>query len=129
MHPMSTKYTEEHVWARVENADPAIVTVGITTHAQETLGDIVFVELPAVGKTLQAKEVAGVVESVKTAADVFMPVSGEVTEVNEELRADPSLANADPLGTGWFFKVRLSNPVELVALMDEATYLPFAENA
>ncbi len=128
MHPMSTKYTEEHVWARVDDADPATATVGITTHAQETLGDIVFVELPAVGKAIQAKEVAGVVESVKTAADVFMPVSGEVTEVNEELRADPSLANTDPLGTGWFFKVKLSNPAELATLMDEATYLPFAEN-
>lgn len=126
---MNTKYTEEHVWARVDGADPAIATVGITTHAQETLGDIVFVELPAVGKAIQAKEVAGVVESVKTAADVFMPVSGEVTEVNEELRADPSLANTDPLGTGWFFKVRLSNPAELATLMDESTYLPFAKNA
>lgn len=126
---MNTKYTEEHVWARVDGADPAIATVGITTHAQETLGDIVFVELPAVGKAIQAKEVAGVVESVKTAADVFMPVSGEVTEVNEELRADPSLANTDPLGTGWFFKVRLSNPAELGTLMDESTYLPFAKNA
>jgi glycine cleavage system H protein len=129
MNPMSTKYTEEHVWARVDGADPAIATVGITTHAQETLGDIVFVELPAVGKAIQSKEVAGVVESVKTAADVFMPVSGEVTEVNEELRADPSLANTDPLGTGWFFKVRLSNPVELATLMDESTYLPFADNS
>ena len=126
---MNTKYTEEHVWARVDGADPAIATVGITAHAQETLGDIVFVELPVVGKAIEAKEVAGVVESVKTAADVFMPVSGEVTEVNEELRADPSLANTDPLGSGWFFKVRLSNPAELVTLMDEATYLPFADNA
>lgn len=126
---MNTKYTEEHVWARVEDADPAIATVGITAHAQETLGDIVFVELPVVGKAIQAKEVAGVVESVKTAADVFMPVSGEVTDVNEELRADPSLANTDPLGSGWFFKVRLSNPAELLELMDEATYLPFADNA
>ena len=85
-------------------------------HAQDALGDVVFVDLPEVGKQLSRKgEVAGVVESVKAAADVFMPVSGEVTEVNEALRADPSLANSDPLGAGWFFKVKLA---ELDGLMD-----------
>jgi glycine cleavage system H protein len=84
-------------------------TVGITHHAQDALGDVVFVDLPEVGKTFAQKEVAGVVESVKAAADVYMPVSGEMTEVNEALRADPSLANSDPLGAGWFFKVKLSD--------------------
>ena len=103
---MSIKYTEDHEWINVEGD---IATVGITHHAQDALGDVVFVDLPEVGKTIAQKEVAGVVESVKAAADVYMPVSGEITEVNEALRADPSLANSDPLGAGWFFKVKLSN--------------------
>ena len=87
-------------------------TVGITTHAQDALGDVVFVDLPAVGTTFKKGDVAGVVESVKAAADLYMPVGGEVVEVNEALRADPSLANSDPLAAGWFFKVRLSDPAE-----------------
>ncbi|WP_334134057.1 glycine cleavage system protein GcvH [Tepidimonas sp.] len=116
---MSLKYTPDHEWIRVEGD---IATVGITHHAQDALGDVVFVELPEVGKTLAQKAVAGVVESVKAAADVYMPVSGEVVEVNEALRADPSLANSDPLGAGWFFKVRLSQPSELDTLLDEAAY-------
>ncbi|MDP1892844.1 MAG: glycine cleavage system protein GcvH, partial [Hydrogenophaga sp.] len=102
---MTTKYTEDHEWIRVEGD---IATVGITPHAQDALGDVVFVDLPEVGKTFAQKEVAGVVESVKAAADVYMPISGEVVEVNEALRADPSLANSDPLNAGWFFKVKLS---------------------
>ena len=117
------KYTEDHEWIRVEG-DEAVV--GITQHAQDALGDVVFVELPEVGATLAHKAVAGVVESVKAAADVYMPVSGEVTEVNEALRADPSLANSDPMGAGWFFKVRLSQPAEVDALMDEAAYKSFS---
>ena len=120
---MATKYTEEHEWL---NVDGAIATVGITQHAQDALGDVVFVDLPEVGKSFSANDIAGVVESVKAAADVYMPVSGEVTEVNEALRADPSLANSDPLGTGWFFKVKLSDPTQLDALMDEAAYTSFA---
>ena len=123
---MSLKYTEDHEWIRVEG-DTA--TVGITHHAQDALGDVVFVDLPEVGKTLAQKEVAGVVESVKAAADVYMPVSGEITEVNEALRADPSLANSDPLGAGWFFKVKLSDPSQLDALMDETAYGTFSANA
>jgi len=103
--------------------------VGITVHAQDALGDVVFVDLPEVGATLAQGEVAGVVESVKAAADVYMPVSGEVVEVNEALRADPSLANSDPLGAGWFFKVKLSAPAELDALMDETTYGNIANSA
>ena len=123
---MSLKYTEDHEWIRVEG-DTA--TVGITHHAQDALGDVVFVDLPEVGKTLAQKEVAGVVESVKAAADVYMPVSGEITEVNEDLRNDPSLANSDPLGAGWFFKVKLSNPAELDALMDATAYDDLLKNA
>jgi len=105
------------------------VTVGITHHAQDALGDVVFVDLPAVGTTFASKDIAGVVESVKAAADVYMPITGEITEVNEALRADPSLANSDPLGAGWFFKVKLSNPSELDALMDETSYTAFSTNA
>ncbi len=113
------KYTEEHEWLRIEG-DTA--TVGITHHAQDALGDVVFVDLPEVGASFGQKDVAGVVESVKAAADVYMPVSGEVLEVNEVLRADPSLANSDPLGAGWFFKVKLADASQLAALMDEAAY-------
>jgi glycine cleavage system H protein len=120
---MSIKYTPDHEWLKVEGD---IATIGITHHAQDALGDVVFVDLPEVGKTLSAKEVAGVVESVKAAADVYMPVSGDITEVNEALRADPSLANTDPMGQGWFFKVKLSNAAELDALMDETSYTAFS---
>jgi glycine cleavage system H protein len=120
---MTIKYTPDHEWLKVDG-DSA--TVGITHHAQDALGDVVFVDLPEVGKTFAAKDIAGVVESVKAAADVYMPVSGEVTEVNEALRADPSLANSDPLGAGWFFKVKLANPAELDALMDETSYSTFS---
>jgi glycine cleavage system H protein len=120
---MAIKYTEDHEWLDV-TGDSA--TVGITQHAQDALGDVVFVDLPEVGKTFAAREIAGVVESVKAAADVYMPVSGAVTEVNEALRADPSLANSDPLGAGWFFKVKLSEPAQIDALMDETSYATFA---
>jgi glycine cleavage system H protein len=119
------KYTEEHEWLKVEGNT---AVVGITVHAQDALGDVVFVDLPAVGKTLAQKDVAGVVESVKAAADVYMPVSGEIVAVNEDLRADPSLANSDPLGAGWFFKVKLSDPAQLNALLDETAYKAFAQN-
>ena len=121
---MSIKYTQDHEWVQTEGDAPAIV--GITVHAQEALGDVVFVDLPEVGKTFAQGEVAGVVESVKAAADVFMPVSGEIVEVNEALRADPSLANSDPLAGGWFFKVKLSDPLQLDALLEEADYDKFA---
>jgi glycine cleavage system H protein len=123
---MTVKYTEDHEWLHVEG-DTA--TVGITHHAQDALGDVVFVDLPEVGKTLAQKDVAGVVESVKAAADVYMPVSGVITEVNETLRGDPSLANSDPLGAGWFFKVKLSDASQLAALLDETAYTAFAASA
>ena len=123
---MTIKYTPDHEWLKVDG-DTAIV--GITHHAQDALGDVVFVDLPEVGKTLAAKDIAGVVESVKAAADVYMPVSGEITEVNEALRADPALANSDPLGAVWFFKVKLASPAELDALMDETSYTSFSATA
>ncbi len=123
---MARQFTEDHEWLDVSGG---IATVGITQHAQDALGDVVFVDLPEVGKSYAAKEVAGVVESVKAAADVYMPVSGEVTEVNEALRADPSLANSDPAGAGWFFKVKLSDASQLAALMDETSYSAFEKNA
>jgi glycine cleavage system H protein len=123
---MTLKYTEDHEWLQIEGD---VATVGITHHAQDALGDVVFVDLPGVGTTLAQKETAGVVESVKAAADVYMPVSGEILEVNEALRDDPSLANTDPLGAGWFFKVRLSDASQLAALMDETRYSAFSANA
>lgn len=123
---MSIKYTPDHEWLSI---DGDTATVGITHHAQDALGDVVFVDLPDVGKTLAAKDIAGVVESVKAAADVYMPLTGEITEVNEALRADPALANTDPLGAGWFFKVKFSQPAELDDLMDETAYTHFSANA
>lgn len=98
------KYSEEHVWIATETSNPLLATVGITVHAQDVLGDIVFVDLPAIGAVFEAGATAGVVESVKAAADVYIPAGGTVMEVNEALRADPSLANTDPLGAGWFSK-------------------------
>ena len=117
---MTTMFTPDHEWINIEDHEAAVV--GITLHAQEALGDVVFVDLPTVGKRYQKGEVAGVVESVKAAADIFMPVSGEVVEVNEALRADPSLANSDPMGTGWFFKVHVSDMAEFDQLMDPPGY-------
>ena len=130
---MTIKYTPDHEWLKLDGDTAAtvgaVITVGITHHAQDALGDIVFVDLPAVGTNYAAKDIAGVVESVKAAADVYMPVTGEVTEVNEALRADPSLANTDPLGAGWFFKLKLTNRSELDALMDETSYTSFSAKA
>lgn len=123
---MSLKYTSDHEWLKI---DGDTATVGITPHAQDALGDVVFVELPEVGRTYAAKDTAGVVESVKAAADVYMPVSGEVLEVNEALRADPALANSDPLGAGWFFKLKLSAPEEVNGLLDEAAYQDLSSKA
>ena len=124
---MSIQYSKEHEW--INAADTTSAVIGITEHAQDALGDVVFVDLPEVGKSFRQGEVAGVVESVKAAADVYMPVSGEIVEVNEALRADPSLANSDPLGAGWFFKVKLSDAAQLDGLMDETAYTAFAANA
>lgn len=117
---MTTKYTPDHEWINIEDHEAAVC--GITLHAQDALGDVVFVELPEVGRTYKLGEVAGVVESVKAAADIYMPVSGEVVEVNSALKDDPSLANTDPLGNGWFFKVHVSDMAEFDQLMDGPGY-------
>jgi len=117
---MTTKFTNDHEWINIEQHEAAVV--GITLHAQDALGDVVFVDLPEVGRSYAQGEVAGVVESVKAAADIFMPVSGEVIEVNEALRADPALANTDPMGNGWFFKVKVSDVAQFTALMDPPAY-------
>ena len=117
---MSVQFSKDHEW--INAADPAAAVVGITVHAQDALGDVVFVDLPEVGKTFAQGDVAGVVESVKAAADIYMPVTGEVVEVNEELRANPALANTDPLGNGWFFKVHITKMEEFDQLMDPPAY-------
>ena len=117
---MTTKFTPDHEWINIEDHEAAVV--GITLHAQDALGDVVYVDLPEVGRSYKKGEVAGVVESVKAAADIYMPVSGEVVEVNTALKDDPSLANTDPLGNGWFFKVHVTDMAEFEALMDPPAY-------
>ena len=116
---MPVYFTKEHEWIRV---DGDTATVGISNHAQEQLGDIVFAEVPQAGRTLTKGQEAAVVESVKAASDVYAPVGGEVVEGNSALADDPSLINSDPEGAGWFFKLKLDNPGELEGLMDEAAY-------
>lgn len=117
---MTTMFTPDHEWINIEDHEAAVV--GITPHAQDALGDVVFVELPEVGRTFKKGEVAGVVESVKAAADLYMPISGEIVEVNEALRDEPALANSDPMGNGWFFKVRVADMAEFDQLMDPPAY-------
>ena len=117
---MTTMYTPDHEWINIEDHEAAVV--GITLHAQDALGDVVFVDLPEVGRSYTKGDIAGVVESVKAAADIYMPVSGEVVEVNEDLRSDPSLANTDPMGNGWFFKVHVTDMVQFDQLMDPPAY-------
>ena len=119
---MSRYFTEEHEWVDV---DGDVATVGITDYAQSQLGDIVFVEVPAGGKTVAKGDDAAVVESVKAASDVYAPVSGTIVEGNGALEGEPGLANSDPEGEGWFFKLTLSDPSELEGLMDEAAYQAF----
>lgn len=118
--PTDLKYLESHEWIRAK-AD-GTVTVGISDHAQEALGDLVFVEVPETGKSLEKGAAAAVVESVKAASDVYSPVSGEVIAVNEALKGSPELVNQDPYGEGWLFKLKLSNPAELEQLLDAAAY-------
>jgi glycine cleavage system H protein len=119
---MSVKYSKDHEWVTVENG---IATIGITNHAQEQLGDVVFVDLPAVGKAVAKDAEAAVVESVKAASEVYAPVTGEVVEVNAELQGDPGLVNREAEGAAWFMKVKLANPAELDSLMDRAAYDKF----
>ncbi len=119
---MSTKYSKDHEWVVVEGG---IATIGITNHAQEQLGDVVFIELPAIGKKVEKDAEAAVVESVKAASEVYAPVTGEVVEVNKELEGDPAMVNRSPEGDAWFMKVKLANPSELDGLMDKAAYDKF----
>jgi len=121
---MTVKFSKDHEWVTVDNG---IATIGITNHAQEQLGDVVFIELPAVGKKVEKDAEAAVVESVKAASEVYAPVGGTVTGVNESLGADPAKVNASPEEEGWFFKLKLSDPSELTALMDEAKYQDFVK--
>ena len=121
---MTPHFTKDHEWVRL---DGDLAVIGITDYAQSQLGDVVYVELPAIGRRLEQGKEAAVVESVKAASDVYAPVSGEVTEVNKALAADPAKVNSDAMGEGWFFKLRLADPKELDALMDEAAYRQFIE--
>ena len=122
------KYSKKHEWVEL---DGDTATIGITKHATEQLGDIVFTEVPDKGKTFEAGGEAAVVESVKAASDVYSPIAGEVTESNEAIVSDPSLVNQDPEGNGWFFKIKVSNPEQLNELMSKEDYDKFAtsENA
>jgi glycine cleavage system H protein len=115
----TTLYTSDHEWLDI---DGDVATVGITDYAQQQLGDVVFVELPKVGRTLKKAEAAAVVESVKAASDVYAPISGEVLAANEELAGEPALVNTDAQGKAWFFKIRIADKSELGGLMDEAAY-------
>jgi glycine cleavage system H protein len=118
------RFTKEHEWIRVEGD---IGTVGISTYAQEQLGDVVYVEVPSVGKKVARGGEAAVVESVKAASEVYAPVTGEIVEANEKLSAEPALVNSSPMDQGWFFKIRIANKGELAELMDEAAYQKFIE--
>ena len=120
------RFTKDHEWVRL---DGGIATVGITDHAQQQLGDVVFVELPEVGRKVVASEAVAVVESVKAASDVFSPIAGEVTEVNGELIGQPALVNEDAEGKAWFFKLNVANAANLDALMDRAAYAAFVKES
>jgi glycine cleavage system H protein len=120
------KFTKDHEWIRVEGD---VGVIGITDHAQQQLGDVVFVEVPEVGRKVAAGEAVAVVESVKAASDVYTPVSGEVVEANGDLAANPALVNEDAEGKAWFFKVRIANAAELDALMDKAAYESFVKES
>ncbi|OAU95079.1 MULTISPECIES: glycine cleavage system protein GcvH [Moraxella] len=118
--PADLKYVASHEWLKLE--DDGIITVGITDHAQDALGDVVFVELPEVGREVTADEEIAVVESVKAASDVYAPISGEIVEINEELVDNPELANEDPYGKAWFFKIKPANPADYDGLMTSDEY-------
>jgi glycine cleavage system H protein len=125
--PENAKYTKTHEWVRLENDDTA--TIGITEHAQESLGDMVFVELPEVGKQLTAGSECGVIESVKSASDVYSPLSGEVVAINEEVAKTPAILNQDPHGKAWLFRIKSINKTELDQLMDAKAYAKFLEES
>lgn len=120
------RYTKDHEYIRL---DGDIATVGITAHAAEQLGDVVFVETPEVGRKLKSGEAAAVVESVKAASDIFAPIAGEVVEANADLVATPALVNEDPVGKAWFFKIKVANTAEVEKLMDKAAYDAFVKES
>ena len=124
--PGDLKFLSSHEWARIE--DDGTVTVGISDHAQDLLGDIVFVELPEVGKTVAAEGEAAIVESVKAASDVYSPLSGEITAVNDSLEASPEIINDSPYDDGWFFKIKPDNLDELADLLDAESYADTCED-
>ena len=123
---MSFKYSEDHVWVKVQDED--LVTIGITDFAQEQLGDLVYIELPKVGHEFSRGDNISVIESVKSASDLVAPVSGEIVEVNDRLEDDPELVSEDSMGEGWFIKVKLSKHSELDELMDDESYQAFIED-
>lgn len=120
MYSNDMKFVDTHEWVRLENDD--VVSVGITNHAQELLGDLVYVELPAVGASIATGDTIGVVESVKAASDLYSPIAGEVVEINDAVVADPTLANTEPHAAGWLFKVKLADVAELDGLMSADKY-------
>jgi glycine cleavage system H protein len=122
--PADRKYTKDHEWAQ---ASGKIVTVGITDHAQSALGDVVYIDLPAVGRTLKAHETFGVVESIKAVSDLFSPIAGKVVEVNEAVKADPGQINREPHGNAWLVKLEIADPAELGALMDAGAYETYVQ--
>ena len=124
--PDDLKYASTHEWISVN--EDGLVTVGISDHAQEALGDIVFVELPEAGATVNSKEEVAVVESVKAASDIYSPLTGEVVEINESLLDSPETVNASPYELGWFFKIRMENEAELDDLMNSETYSEYCDN-
>ncbi|MSR10722.1 MAG: glycine cleavage system protein GcvH [Gammaproteobacteria bacterium] len=126
-YPDNLKYATSHEWVRVD--DDGIATVGISHHAQDALGDIVFVDLPELGTTVNAKDEVAVVESVKAASDIYSPVSGEVVAINEDLKDAPETVNSQPYDGGWFFKIQISDEKELEELMDAEAYAEHVEDA
>lgn len=117
--PSNLRYTKDHEWILLEGNT---ATIGITEFAQRELGDIVFVDIPTVGKALEAEEVFGTVEAVKTVSDLFLPVAGTINEINQELESEPELVNTDPYGDGWMIKMTVKNPADVAALLDAAAY-------
>jgi glycine cleavage system H protein len=120
----NTRFTKDHEWVRLEGS---VAMIGITEHAQDQLGDVVFVELPDIGRDVRSGEACAVVESVKAASDIYAPVSGRVSEVNEALLEDPATVNRDAMGDGWFFKLEVEDPGEIDELMDDRAYADFVE--
>jgi glycine cleavage system H protein len=124
---MTLRFTKDHEWIRTEDTQSGTATVGITDYAQAQLGDIVYVELPSAGQSIDQGNEAAVVESVKAASEIYAPVTGTIIEANAELESQPSLVNSEPEAGAWFFKVKLANPAELDALMDEAAYKEYLQ--